>query len=366
MPRYDAMVSMNNRLRERAAGSSPVNDTTPAQPPHLHITSIKPKNAASRIWQENHMSLSVIIKLFEAAVFLVCGAILFRSAARGVRVTAPEGAALASLDLSQRPAILRVGKLLAVAVMLLGFGVGLAQGARRGEPYTFVQDYPSLISQFAALLLFVVALIRTGPKSPDGVTLRSLTVPQRGAVKRIGLGFCGSFGVWSSSLGVLISAAVDADHTRSTACDDTMFVATHPELPTGEASNAKELARRFVILTRELSATPQCNERSLVEAFALASHDAWGQAVMALAPDGPQAFLARRHTENVSVDIDSVESRNSSLWRVSWTEHVRTPAGLPLRRNAQSAELQIVSAPQAPHGLQVITFSMSPADGGKS
>jgi len=177
---------------------------------------------------------------------------------------------------------------------------------------------------FAAILMMCWAIRAMRPTHAIGRALRTLNREQRRAVAALGLILISALGItFFPYRDFLRASALDAG------CDDTMFLALHPQLGALDRSQ-HGIVRRFVVLLREVSPSAHCNERALDEAWKRAAAAVREQLGTPSKDSGLGNFMDRR-TENVSIELHSVEPRAAHQWQLQWTEHVHTPSGEPLR-----------------------------------
>lgn len=138
-------------------------------------------------------------------------------------------------------------------------------------------------------------------------------------------------------------------------CDDTMYIAAYPQLAASSGSPAEALARRFVVLMREVSASSECNERALRDALGHASADFGRDFAEDLVQNHAHEHFMRRHKELVTIDLQSV-TRTATSWDLRWAEHVRSPAGVHLRTEEYSGELCLSESNNDPDALDVAGF----------
>lgn len=153
----------------------------------------------------------------------------------------------------------------------------------------------------------------------------------------------------------LLLALVTSIPPHADGCDDTMFIAAHPQLAASSGSPAEALARRFVVLMREVSASSECNERALRDALDHASADFGRDFAEDLVQNHAHEHVMRRHKELVTIDLQSV-TRTATSWNLRWVEHVRSPAGVHLRTEEYSGELRISESNSVPDALEVAGF----------
>jgi len=148
---------------------------------------------------------------------------------------------------------------------------------------------------------------------------------------------------------------------RAPMCDDTMFVAAHPGLDASSEDTNEASVRRFVVLMREVSASGECNERALREAFHHGSTALMRRFADGLKQNGGvERFLNRRHAELVTVALD-VEQHSSTEWVLRWTEHIRSPSGDDLRLEHYAGELR-TRDPKGAHAFEVAEFNARQLD----
>jgi hypothetical protein len=199
------------------------------------------------------------------------------------------------------------------------------------------------------------------PRSADERSAESSAQPIRDAYRSLPRAHRARVAVlaFGLSLGLLL-ALVTSIPRHADGCDDTMFIAAHPQLAAISGSSAEAIARRFVVLMREVSASSECNERALREAHGLASADVMQRfADELMQKDGVDRFRNRRHSELVTIDL-KVEAKSPTIWDLRWSEHVRSPAGVELRTEAYGGELRTSEGKDTPEAIKVADYRVQP------
>lgn len=217
----------------------------------------------------------------------------------------------------------------------------------------------SVTGMLAGLLCIRSALRHSRPPAPEGIALTSLTRPQRTAVARVSVryGLAGAL-ILSSCWFGLVAAVAASGPKAAAACDDTMLEALHPQLALNtEDHSTEQLARRFLLLTREVTPSEQCNIRSLQEAAGLATQRVTAQLGAEARRVGFVQFLDRRRTENVALEFLSTTS-SGPLVQLRWVEHVHSPRGVSLRTEHYTAQLRVTPRTDRPARLQVTELTL--------